>query len=109
MDYITDLDTVEIVEGKEVEVSVEGHDLHSLLFNFMDEWLFTFSTDLFVPRKVKITSLDKENWKCTSVGSGDEFVLGVHPQGTEVKAITYSAMQVVESPERTDIWVIVDI
>ena len=28
----------------------EGHDMHTLLFAFLDELLFVFSTELFVPR-----------------------------------------------------------
>jgi len=32
-----------------------------------------------------------------------------HPQGTEIKAITYSAMQIHEVENRTDVYVIVDI
>ena len=32
-----------------------------------------------------------------------------HAQGTEVKAITYSAMKVMEAPGRVEIYVIVDI
>ena len=36
-------------------------------------------------------------------------VLRKHLQGTEVKAITYSAMKVEEKDERADVWVIVDI
>ena len=40
---------------------------------------------------------------------GETFTLGKHPQGTEVKAITYSAMRVTEAEGRTDVLVIVDI
>ena len=32
-----------------------------------------------------------------------------HPQGTEIKAITYSNMQIHVTPERSDLYVIVDI
>jgi hypothetical protein len=32
-----------------------------------------------------------------------------HPQGTEIKAITYSNMQIHEKEERADVYVIVDI
>jgi SHS2 domain-containing protein len=28
----------------------QGHDMHTLLFAFLDELLFVFSTELFVPR-----------------------------------------------------------
>lgn len=38
MSYITDLETVDEVSESKVEVS--GHDMQSLLYNFMDEFLF---------------------------------------------------------------------
>lgn len=40
---------------------------------------------------------------------GDTFDQTLHPQGTEIKAITYSNMQIHETLERTDLYVIVDI
>jgi SHS2 domain-containing protein len=46
---------------------------------------------------------------------GEKFDLSKHPQGTEVKAITYSAMQIHEKPAEgntpasVDVYVIVDI
>jgi SHS2 domain-containing protein len=40
---------------------------------------------------------------------GDIFDPEKHSSGTEIKAITYSAMQVHEAADRTDLYVIVDI
>ncbi|XP_036809718.1 protein archease-like [Oncorhynchus mykiss] len=67
------------------------------LFHFLDDWLFKFSADIFfIPREVKVCT-----FKIRSIGWGEEFSLVKHPQGTEVKAITYSAMQVhdIDKPE----------
>ena len=91
------------------EVCVEGHDMHSLLYNFLDEWLFQFNAEAFVCKRVKITRFDRTSWTIASEGLGETFELGRHPQGIEVKAITYSALRVTESSERTDVLVIVDI
>eukprot|EP00033_Pygsuia_biforma_P004121 GCRY01004518.1.p1 GENE.GCRY01004518.1~~GCRY01004518.1.p1 ORF type:complete len:150 (+),score=23.46 GCRY01004518.1:201-650(+) len=106
-DYITELSSINIVDS--TEISISGHDLPSLLYNFMDEVLFTFSTEFFVAKKVTITDFDTENFSITVKLDGEEFELGRHPQGTEIKAITYSNMQIIENPGKVDIYVIVDI
>merc|ERR1719187_1332158 len=57
--YITELDTVS--ECKSETISVQGHDIESTLYNFLDEWLFTFNADpFFVPFKIEITKFKRE-------------------------------------------------
>ncbi|KAM9319246.1 protein archease isoform 2-T2 [Gastrophryne carolinensis] len=105
--YMTDIETVEPVDT--VEVETEGNDLLSLLYNFLDEWLYKFSADqYFIPREVKVLHIDRMGLKIRSIGWGEEFSLDKHPQGTEVKAITYSAMQICEE-EKPEVFVIIDI
>lgn len=45
-----------------------GHDMHSLLFNFLDELLFVFSTELFVPVELQITEFDRSQWRIHASG-----------------------------------------
>ncbi|CAH8669973.1 unnamed protein product [Schistosoma bovis] len=60
---------------------VLGHDMMSLLFHFLDEWLFAFSADpFFIPRIVKITEFDKEKFHIKSSGWGEPFDISKHPQ-----------------------------
>jgi len=49
------------------------------------------------------------NFKIKAVGFGEPFDLNKHPQGTEVKAITYSNMQVHENENFSEVFVIIDI
>ncbi|XP_029802214.1 protein archease isoform X2 [Suricata suricatta] len=54
--YMTDTGTVEPLQTLEVET--QGDDLQSLLFHFLDEWLYKFSADeFFIPREVKPYSI----------------------------------------------------
>ena len=52
---------------------------------------------------------DNSTIEIEAIGFGETFDLGKHPQGTEVKAITYSAMQINESPDFAEVFVIIDI
>ncbi|XP_042625388.1 protein archease isoform X2 [Cyprinus carpio] len=93
--YMTDTETVEPIDTLDVESE--------------DDWLFKFSADIFfIPREVKVLHIDRVRFRIRSIGWGEEFNLNKHPQGTEVKAITYSAMQVHDT-EKPDIFVIIDI
>ncbi|KAF2906138.1 hypothetical protein ILUMI_00030 [Ignelater luminosus] len=110
--YMTTLSTVEIKEVREIEAT--GHDLESLLYHFLDELLFLFSCEPFlICSKVVITEFitEGEDFRIKCKCYGEEFTLGKHPQGTEVKAITYSAMQIISEPEHNkfQVFVIIDI
>ena len=114
-----------------------GHDLHALLFTFLDELLFGFATEGFACAELKVTRLVRGGqrnsdaggdgtaqapWSLTAVGKGETFDRTRHAAGTEVKAITYSAMRVDEEGAekgqgtgggggggKAEVWVIVDI
>lgn len=106
--YMTDLDTVDISD--EQEINAEGHDLESLLFNFLDEVLFLFCAEPFLTSKeVQITELDRENFTIKATCKGEPFDLDKHPQGTEIKAITYSNLQIYDEQKKHEVYVIVDI
>ena len=107
--YMTDING--ILPKRTVEIKAQGSDCESLLFSFLDEFLFLSSSDdYFMLREVQILEFDKENWTIHARGFGEDFDQVRHGgQGTEVKAITYSAMQIQETDEKTDIFVIIDI
>ncbi|XP_059167270.1 protein archease-like [Physella acuta] len=104
----TDYSTVELRRVHEIEVT--GEDLLSLLYHYLDEFLFLFSAEpFFFPRIIQITEFDLVNFKLKAVGYGEPFDISKHPQGTEVKAITYSNMQVHTDSANHDVFVIIDI
>ena len=106
--YMTELDKVDITDLEEIEA--ESDDLEGLLFQFLDECLFVFSADPFlIAKKVTITEFDRENFKIKASLYGEEFSLEKHPQGTEVKAITYASMQIHENQDKSEVFVIIDI
>ena len=89
--------------------------MSSLLFALLDEFLYRFSTDEMLCKDVRIVSFNREAWTITARGYdrwgstragtdthgcsyGERFSLAKHPQGTEVKAITYSNMQARAGP-----------
>lgn len=108
--YMTELKTVNI--KKCYKIDVDGDDIDNLLYRFLDELLFLFSCEPFlICNKLDIIKFDKENNKIECLCYGEEFDLKKHPQGTEVKAITYSAMSIIQAPEQNkyDCYVIIDI
>lgn len=140
--YMTDITLVEVDDSINAplgyyELQVKGHDMHSLLFAYMDELLYKFCTDGFVIKRVSITELKRNEVDFKSIKElsttdttgtvndkdgnvqgaymmsfriyGCEFDRSKHVQGTEIKAITYSNMQLLEEIDKVDLYVIVDI
>lgn len=49
--YMTEIEYVEMRDTQDIEA--EGHDMLSLLFHFLDEFLFVFSADPFFIARVR--------------------------------------------------------
>lgn len=108
--YMTDLDYVTVETC--YEIGLKADDLESLLYRFLDELLFLFSAEPFlICKRLEITKFTKNPFEIKCRCYGEPFDLSKHPQGTEVKAITYSAMQIVEKPAENhfEVFVIIDI
>jgi SHS2 domain-containing protein len=102
--YMSDITRVEIDPEREDTFTVEGHDMDSLLFNLLDEFLYRFATNEWIIRDVHVQKLqrDRSPFSVTVTGYGEGFTLSKHTQGTEVKAITYSAMQIFVHGKRVE-------
>lgn len=107
--YMTDIDRIENRDMKQIDIKVEG-DLQNLLYKFLCEWLEIYGIDdYFIARKIEINLFDKNELRIIARGYGETFDLSRHTQGTEVKAITYSNMQIHEGASTHDVYVIIDI
>ena len=109
--YMTEIDKVQMTTTHEIEIHMDAEDdILNLVYKWLDEWLFNFSAEpFFIARKVIIDEFDIEKVYKKATGYGEQFSLDKHPQGTEVKAITYSNMQVHKDKPTNDIYVIIDI
>lgn len=109
--YMTDIEKVQMTKQETIEIQMDAEDdILNLVFKWLDEWLFLFSAEpFFIARNVVIDEFDPEHGYIKATGFGETFDLAKHPQGTEVKAITYSNMQVHKEKPTNDIYVIIDI
>jgi len=111
--YMTSLDSIAIDKTQSLDhgsnVTAQGHDLHSFIYSFLDEWLFNFHDSGFVPKELEVSEFSRDVWRMVSSGKGEIMDIKRHPQGTEVKAITYSGMHVEDREGRCDVYVVVDI
>lgn len=87
-----DVDKVEPRETRRVEV--RGESLEDLLVSFLEELLFLFDTEQFVPGRVRILELDPENYRLVAELVGERADPGRHGIHLEVKAVTRHMLEV---------------
>ena len=95
----------------EREITVEAEDKEALLFDFLSEFLYIFDVDELVFNQIFVCSIEKfnDNYKLRATLKGEKFDLEKHEIGTEVKAITYSFLNIEEKHDCTTIDIVFDI
>ena len=100
------------IYGKEIKcvkkkkIRVKGKDFESLMYNFLEEFLFLIDAKKFIPGKVKVI-IDEEGKKLEAELSGDSvtnYQIDMH-----IKAITYHDMFVHRIGKRWISQVVLDV
>ncbi len=105
-EVMTDLKKVEAKE--KYEISVKGEDLYALLYEWLEELLFIFGSQGMVFSKFKVHKIMKKESNGHMLSGeawGELFNIEKHTQKTEVKAITYSLMEITKNKD-TEQWVV---
>jgi len=108
-DVMTDINAVKAQE--KVEVTVEGFDLYSLLYNWLEELLYLFDAKGFLGSDVKVEEITKanENFKLKAIILGEKYDPQRHTSKTAVKAATYHLMEIREENGNYTIRFVLDI
>jgi SHS2 domain-containing protein len=95
----------------EREITIEAEDKEALLFDFLSEFLYIFDVDELVFNKIYVGSIKKfkDSYKLRATLKGEKFDLDKHEIGTEVKAITYSFLNIEEKHGNIVIDIVFDI
>lgn len=87
-----------IAEKEEFTLEATGTDLHNLLFNIMDEFLYINDVEFLVPKKIEMI-IDTEKLTAVAKCIGERFSQETHETGIAVKAVTYHMMEIKETED----------
>ena len=93
------------------EINVESEDKYALVVDFLTEFLYIFDVEelIFNEIDVQLIKFNNATYQLKAVAKGEKFNKRMHDIGTEVKAITYSFMNIEEKKDRAIIDIVFDI
>lgn len=93
VDTMISVDNVEAT--KEAQVSVEGHDLESLLYNWLDLVMLKLLVDKQALSYFKVSIAERNNgFELQAVVRGEPLDLEKHGYKVEIKGVTYHLMEI---------------
>jgi len=104
------LEEIKPLVNKSIKISAE--DKKALLFDFLTEFLYIFDVDGLLFSKIVVEEIKKKNddeYSLVAKASGEPLDKSRHSIGIEVKAITYSYMNIEENPNNVIIDIVFDI
>ena len=104
-------DLKKITPKIEKKITIKAEDKEALLFDFLSEFLYIFDVDELVFSQIYVSKIEKfnDNYKLQAILKGEKFDLDKHEIGIEVKAITYSFLNIEEKNANTIIDIVFDI
>jgi len=102
------INTKQVEEKVEEFVSVDGYDLESLMFNWLNELLYISDSKNLAFSKFGVR-IEEKNFKLEAICKGEEINPEKHETRTVVKAATYHQMKIWQEDNLWKAQVILDI
>lgn len=104
-------DLNKISKKYEKTIKIVAEDKEALLFDFLSEFLFIFDVDGLVFKEIRVNNIQAtgQQYELEAILKGEQFNKQIHEIGTEVKAITYSFLEIDESDNKVVIKMVFDI
>lgn len=109
--FETMTDTADVKCEREDIIEVEGEDLESLLYNWLESLLVKFEVENMLYSSFNIESIKRDDGKIRLKAKiyGEPFDPEKHKQKVGIKAVTYHRMEINERPEGVIVKFILDI
>ena len=107
-DVMTDIKSIEPKVSVNIEVREE--DLEALLYSWLEHLLILFDTELLLFSEFEV-NIRKENelYILKGKAKGEKFNPHKHPSKTEIKAVTYSLMEILKKDNTFVVKFVLDI
>jgi protein archease len=103
-DTMVDLKTVR--PDREIKISASGHDLYSMLFDWLDKVMLLLVADGIVTSEFSVKIND---YSLEGIAKGEPLNLDRHKYKVEIKAVTYHEMQVSEEKGHATVRFLLDL
>ena len=102
-------DTKKIKKNIKKGIEARGHDLKSLLYNYLEELLFLIDTENFLLNHIEELKIHKKEKKyfLEAIAVGDK--ADNYETNGDIKAITYNEMEVKEEKDKVMVQVVLDL
>jgi len=91
-------DTKDVNPKLEREVYAEGFDMHSLLYNWLEQLLLLFELEGFLASSIEVHAIEKSDdvFRIRATVKGEKFDPSRHKHGIGIKSVTYALMEVID-------------
>jgi SHS2 domain-containing protein len=111
MNIMTSADQVTAKIARKIEISAP--DLEILIVNYLTEYLYYFDVEHLLFSKVIVSPItfneETGEYKIKSISYGELFDPKKHEMRTEIKAVTYSFLEINQEKGKSEIWIVFDL
>jgi len=106
-DTMVELKTV--IPDREIRITAEGHDLYSLLFDWLDKVMLLLVADGIVMSDFSVKIKQNKGYFLEGIAKGERLNLDKHHYKVEIKAVTYHEMDIKQEKGKASVRFLLDL